>query len=145
MSFPTQLLDGYRHAVLSLSDDQAKLLIFLDDGGISRLVRDLARRCPTADLFAIGPGHYAIEDAAFRGDIARCALLPGVAVLAVQAPHLDRRSRAPALPVAVGRLVHSETGSLWCGVIAGLGTLAAMTYFRPAIIRCGTGGRRSMA
>jgi hypothetical protein len=133
VSFPTHLLDGYQHAFLSVGDDQATLLVFVAEGGIDGLARDLARRCRAGIVSRTGPSHYTIEHDAFRGDLTRCVPFPGTAVLEVRAPDLDIRNGMGALPLKVGRYVLAETGSLWWGVMAGLGTLAIVTHFAPHV------------
>ena len=92
MSFPTRLLEGYQHAVVSLTDEQAKIVVAVGDLGVGRLANDLGRRCPGAAVKAITPGHYTIEHKAFRGDLTVCQLCPGAALLEVRAPGLEFRN-----------------------------------------------------
>lgn len=128
MSFPVQLLAGYRHAVLALGDEQAKLIVHLGQAGLEDLAGDIRRRCPGATVLRVGAAHYRIEATEFQGDITPCHLLPATALLEVQAPNADIRHLAEGLPVRVGSFVLSRTGSLCCGVLAGLGTLAMMSH-----------------
>jgi hypothetical protein len=128
VSFPVQLLEGYRHTVLSLEDDQARLIVYLGDAGIDGLARDLRQRCPEATVLPVAPAHYRIEATAFQGDITACHLLPATALLEVRAPNVDVQNVIDALPVRVGRYVLSQTGSLSCGVLAGLGALAMVSH-----------------
>lgn len=142
MSFPTQLLDGYQHAVLSLTNDQAKLLVYVGNHGIEGLARDMARRCPSAGLSRITSTHYMIDHSAFSGELTKCGLVPGTALLEVRAPDLELRKVLGGLPGTIGRYVVSETGSIWCGMLAGLGTLAVVTQFGPLLTRARSDGKR---
>lgn len=137
MSFPTELLEGYPFTVLSLTDDQAKLLVFVGKDGIHGLARDLASQCPAA-VFPVTPTRYTIEHSEFRGDITRCPAFPGTVVLEVRAPAVDVRNVLGVLPVAVAKYVVSQTGSAWCGMIARLGTLAMLNHFAPMLARSGS-------
>lgn len=40
MGFPTRLLDGYSHSPLSISDDNAKILVRLGTSGLRGLADD---------------------------------------------------------------------------------------------------------
>ena len=115
MSFPTQLLEGYRHAVLSLTNDQAKLVVFVGNDGIESLARELGRRCPAAALFRIAPTHYTLEHSAFRGEITKCGLFPGTALLEVRAPDLDLRNALNTLPSRSRHHDHRQEHRRGCG------------------------------
>jgi hypothetical protein len=138
MGFPTHLLDGYRHVVLGVTDDQAKLIVFLTRDGIAGLADEVARRCPAAIVSRATETHYTIDHPSFQGDLTECGLMASTALLDVRAPELDVGKAFRALPAAVGRYVLSETGSLGFGVLAGLGAFAMVRHFAPAFASSGS-------
>jgi hypothetical protein len=133
MGFPTQLLEGHPHLVLNVTDDEAKLLVFMRDGGFEGLAIEIARRCPSASVSRVTRTHYTIAHPSFQGDLQECALVPRAALLEVRAPDSELHKAFGALPAAVGRYVLSETGNPLYGLLAGLGTVAVVSHIAPLL------------
>ena|SRR6266436_3583852 len=136
MAFPLSLLDGFRHAILSVDRDHAKMVVFVNAGGIDGLARELIRRCPDVSLSRPSSTRIVLKHPEFHGELTDCRLA-GSVLLDVCQPRAELADAIGALPGALARYVSNVTGNRWLGGLAAVGTLAVIDRVQASFVHNG--------